>query len=309
MKHKNDRLMISFCIPTNGVIEWVFPVLDSIYHSDISEDVFEVIVTDNGSNEKFYKQMTAYGKKHSNIIYEKTASCSFLNEIDAYQKANAPFIKFLNHRTVLLPGALEAYIEFVKEHIHTKPAVYFANGVLKNSPPFIACKNFDEFVRNLSYWSSWSTGMGFWKDDFDKIDPNIVYNELFPHTTILFHERKKEAYFIDNRTLLHELPTGTTPKGNYDLFYAFAVEYPAILCELRRSCDITSETFLAVKKENLSFIMDLYITYVIKKQACSYDLSSYDHSIEIFYSHRDASKCILRIIGNRIKQRIGFGCE
>ena len=107
MKHKNDRLMISFCIPTNGVIEWVFPVLDSIYHSDISEDVFEVIVTDNGSNEKFYKQMTAYGKKHSNIIYEKTASCSFLNEIDAYQKANAPFIKFLNHRTVLLPGALD----------------------------------------------------------------------------------------------------------------------------------------------------------------------------------------------------------
>ena len=33
------------------------------------------------------------------------------------------------------------------------------------------------------------------------------------------------------------------PKGNYNLFYAFAVEYPSILCDLYRNEYITMDTF------------------------------------------------------------------
>ena len=42
--------IISLCLPTNGVKEWVFPVLDSIYSQNINNDLFEVIVTNNGTN-------------------------------------------------------------------------------------------------------------------------------------------------------------------------------------------------------------------------------------------------------------------
>ena len=45
--------LLSLCIPTNGISEWVFPVLDSIYNQKVDDSLFEVIVTDNGNNEQF----------------------------------------------------------------------------------------------------------------------------------------------------------------------------------------------------------------------------------------------------------------
>ena len=53
---------ISLCIPTNGVSEWVFPVLDSIYNQGVSEELFEVIVTDNGKNMIFREEMLQYAE-------------------------------------------------------------------------------------------------------------------------------------------------------------------------------------------------------------------------------------------------------
>ena len=46
-------MFLSLCIPTNGIVEWVFPALDSIYAEGVDNERFEVIVTDNGKNEDF----------------------------------------------------------------------------------------------------------------------------------------------------------------------------------------------------------------------------------------------------------------
>ena len=39
------NVLISLCMPTNGVIEWVFPVLDSIFGQGVDDNLFEVVVT------------------------------------------------------------------------------------------------------------------------------------------------------------------------------------------------------------------------------------------------------------------------
>ena len=44
------NVLISLCMPTNGVIEWVFPVLDSIFGQGVDDNLYEVVVTDNGDN-------------------------------------------------------------------------------------------------------------------------------------------------------------------------------------------------------------------------------------------------------------------
>lgn len=279
-------MKISLCIPTNGVKEWVFPVLKSIYDEPVDEEQFQVVVTDNGDNEEFYRDMMQFRRDHANLVYERTNAPLFLNEIAAYKRAAGSFIKFVNHRTVLLPNTLCEWICFVEDHIDEKPAVYFSEGMLRRPKDVFSCNDFDSFVKTLSYWSSWSTGMGFWKEDFDKITENEPYNELFPHTTILFHERKKRRYVIDNRVMLKEIPTGNTPKGCYDLFYAFSVEYLSILLQLCRDGDLSIESFLKIKEENLEFVAGLYEEFVQKGMYCSYDLSGYEESIRVFYSHR-----------------------
>ncbi len=295
--------LISLCIPTNGVVEWVFPVLDSIFGQGVSEELFEVVVTDNGTNEDFCQQMVAYRDRHSNIVYAKTQALPFLNEIEAYKLANGEFIKFINHRTLLLPNALQSFITFVEENRGEKPVVFFSVGALEKTEEVFAYDSFDAFVKNLSYWSSCSTGMGFWKTDFENIPEDTVFNELFPHTTVLFWERNRNKYIIDNRPLLREMPVGNRPKGKYDLFYAFAVEYPSILCDLLRDGSICTETFLQLKEDNLRFIAELYTSYVIRKNPCSYDLSSFDRSIQVFYSKGYVKARICRDKTTAIKRR------
>ena len=99
-------------MPTNGVSEWVFPVLDSIYNQGCKNTDFEVVLTDNGNNEKFKQDIKLYIKKYQNLQYFETSALPFLNEIESYKRANGELIKFVNHRTKFLPGALELLIRY-----------------------------------------------------------------------------------------------------------------------------------------------------------------------------------------------------
>ena len=36
-----NKPLISLCMPTNGVIDWVFPVLESIYNQKVNNELFE----------------------------------------------------------------------------------------------------------------------------------------------------------------------------------------------------------------------------------------------------------------------------
>ena len=218
-------MKISLCIPTNGVMEWICPVIESIYGQDVHENEFEVIVVDNGTNKEFQLYMEECVSRHTNLIYKRIKCPIFMNEIYAYKLAGGDFIKFINHRTLLLDGTLRCWIDFMNENAQKKPVIYFSNGVLNKENTKFFFTTFNQFLCNLSFWSSWSTGMAIWKEDLERIPENEEYNELFPHTTILFRNyNNKKTYIIDNNIYLHELPHNAVQKGSYDLFYAFAVD-------------------------------------------------------------------------------------
>ena len=160
--------IVSLCMPTNGVVEWVFPVLDSIYKQGCDNNEFEIIITDNGTNKEFKDKIKTYNQQHFNLHYFETDALPFINEIESYKRAEGQLIKFVNHRTLLVNGALKQFINLAKNNINTKPVIYFANGMLKKEKKIYEYESFDQFVKNLSYWSSWSTGMTIWKEDFDK---------------------------------------------------------------------------------------------------------------------------------------------
>lgn len=293
--------ILSLCIPTNGVAEWVFPVLDSIFGQHANSNEYEVVVTDNGYNKDFKEAIKKnYVSRYANLVYIETEAQLFLNEIEAYKRARGELIKFVNHRTRLVEGVVEQLICFAKENLQEKPIIYYANGVFPHlQQARFDYSTFDLFVKDLSYWSSWSTGMTIWKSDFDKIPKGTAFNYLFPHITILFQERTRNKYIIDNTVIMDEIPVGNKPKGNYDLFYAFAVEYIGVLLDLLRTGDISRETFLFIKEENLKFLSNLYFDFVIRKRYCSYDLSSYCMSIQVFYSRALVRKQLFAIILER----------
>lgn len=302
---KERRKPLTLCIPTNGVIEWVFPVLDSIYEQGVDDSQFEVVVTDNGQDEEFKSMMRDYTAAHENLTYLETSAPLFLNMIECFKAAEGEFIKFVNHRTLLLEGALEEYLGFVAANRMTRPVVYFSNGAIKGIEGQKHFYSFDDFVREISYCASWSTGIGFWRDNFEAMPKTLdSFNETFPHTTILFNVRDASEYIVDNRKLLREIPVSHANKGRYNLFKAFAVEYLALTLDLVREGDVTITSFLNIKEDTRHFLAGLYFDFVLMKKPCSYDLSSYDEAIRVFYSRGEMRRAILRCSLARIKGKI-----
>ena len=122
--------VVSLCLPTNGIIEWVFPVLDSIYSQNVDEDKFEVIVTNNGDNVRFHQMMESYVGQHSNLVYRKTEAYLFDNQLEALRLARGVYFKFVNHRAVLTEGGLRYLVDSVEKNMDKKPGMYFSSGVL-----------------------------------------------------------------------------------------------------------------------------------------------------------------------------------
>ena len=278
--------ILSLCIPTNGILEWVIPVLDSIYLADADEDLYELVIEDNGNNALFVEIIREYQKNHQNLQYYKSSSSGFLCQIDCFMHASGRFIKFVNHRFLFEKGSVEYLLDFIETHEKDRPVTFFSNGNLKNS----VTNSFDEFIRDLSYWSSWSGGLSFWREDLELITDEMKYNELFPHTDLLFARRNAEKYLVINRKLFTEIDAGHGKKGSYNLFWAFAVEYPSILGDLLREQDISIETFLQVKEELLNFLADQYIGFILQKKENSYNFENYQKYLSVFYSLSEVKK-------------------
>lgn len=300
-----NKPLVSLCMPTNGVVDWVFPVLESIYNQKVNNELFEVVITDNGNNAEFKNAIKEYLPTHTNIVYAETQALPFVNEIESYKRASGELIKFVNHRTKLNEGTLSMMVQYVEDNRDIKPVTYFSNGVLKMSKDKHAYASFDEFVKNLSYWSSWSTGMTIWKSDFDKLPEDVSeFNELFPHTNVLFDVRDRGKYVIDNSIIFDEIPQGKKPKGNYDLYYAFGVDYPRIIENLLQDGSITVKSYKYVLNKNLEFIASLYWQYNIKKDYCSYDLSGLEDMFGKYYSRTDLNKKVAKHIAKGVIKKI-----
>lgn len=289
-KERVDHPILSLCIPTNGVTEWVLQVLDSIYKENPDQSCFEVVIEDNGSNEEFEKKVQEYRRTFQNIHYYKSSANGFLCQIDSFKHAQGEFIKFVNHRSRFTEGTLEYFIRFAEQNHTEKPVVFFSNGQVKSTET----DSFDAFVAKLGCYSSWSGGLAFWKSDLEIIDSLPKYNALFPHTDVLFARRKAAKYLVDGREVFSDIIAGHGSKGNYNLFQAFAVEYPSIFSDMLRDGSITVETFLSVKDSMLDLLAEFYIDFIIRKKNASYSFESYDQYLQVYYSKAQLKSRIIK---------------
>ena len=296
-----NKPLLSLCLPTNGIVEWVFPVLESIFEQKIDNNLFEVIVTNNGNNDKFHQRMIKYLQEHKNLTYKKTDAFMFHNQLEALKLASGKYLKLINHRAILKKGSIERIIEVINNNIIDKPVIYFSNGVLEKD--FYA-KSFDEFVQKLGRYASWTTGVGIWKSDYENLPPDIKIDKISPHSCILFANRDRHSYKIINFEFCKEIEANHSKKGNYDLFKAFGIEELTITQNLYIDGDITISTLKKIKKDYKLFVSELYLKFIIRKEPCSYNLTGFNDAMGIYFNKYEIIFLALlkgiKIIFNRI---------
>ena len=274
MLASNNGVLLSLCIPTNGIIEWVIPLLDSIYSQNCNEDLFEVIITNNGENNDLYGRIEKFLLIHKNIIYKKTNSVLFQNQIDCFKLTHGLLVKFLNHRDILEEGSINKIIQIIENNKTDKPIIYFLNSQIQiNKENKIL--DFNSFAYELSYYATWSGGTTFWGEDKDELLSKNEYDKYFPHIDIVFAYGNDRKYLIINDRLSHQEPIDETKKGKYDLFDAFANHFIEIIKPLYQKGKITKKTYNKIRFDNLLFVIGLHYQYVFKRRPCSYIVTNF----------------------------------
>ncbi len=280
---KNKPLLLSLCIPTNGAIEFVIPVLESIYNQeDADKTKFEVIIADNGSNSMLETTIQPF-LYHGNLRYIATSDRGFFNLITSLKLGRGIFCKMINHRSILVPGSITAWIMMVEKYMDLQPIIYCSDNNIKGEDE-IFCDDFDFFVRKMSYYTSWSAGLGIWNRDkqiFDKIQ----YNEMFPNTSLLFEMRQESKYVIWNKKYQNMLEEPT--KGGYNIFHTFAVVYLDLLKDLERKGRISPRTFISVKKKLRTFLASWYYEIVCVPNQFTFSIDGYKNNILKYYNFLD----------------------
>lgn len=280
---KNTKPLLSLCIPTNGIVEWVIPVIDSIYYQKYDDEKFEVIITDNGNGSDLENALNKYFKKHNNLIYKKTNAILFQNQIECFKLASGDLIKLINHRYLLSDNAINTFIEYVKKYKNEKPLIYFFNNNSKDVKNDVIL-DFDGFMNNLGYFSSWSGGISYWRSDFNQIFNKNKFDKYFPHLDILLAFKNKKKYVINNDQLMNERVWDASKKGKYDFFDAFLVHYLDVMHELYKNKYISNVTYDKIKKQNLRFNIWIHFEYVVRKLKCSYILTNFWSCFKKYYN-------------------------
>lgn len=270
---------LSLCIPTNGIVEFVIPLLESIYSQDVDTKLFEVVITDNGDHDELKNELAKY--KYDNLIYKKSDKPGFLNQISCLEYANGCFLKMVNHKSELEVGVLNKIIEFVKNNLDEKPMLFFSNGQIKEKDIF-ECDNHDIFLKKVSFWSTWEEGLGIWNEDKHKIE-NIHYYEMFPAASILFGVREKTSFKVFNQKISFQRPRNHF--RNYDFFDVFAVKYIDMINDLRIKYKISTQTFNFARYDIFRrYLISHYYAVVIKKSDKALPCKNIKENFSIYYN-------------------------
>ena len=273
----DSQPILSLCIPTNGAVEWVLPVIESIYSQGYDNEKFEVVITDNGKESQLPEHIAKMF--YPNLRYKQTTDEGFLNLVTSLKEGRGLFCKMINHRSVLVDGAIEKMVELVEQYKERQPIIYCSSGQITKSE-IVECENVDELVQNLSYWCSWSAGIGFWQKDIQHID-EVKLNEMFPNASLLFEIRKDAEYVIWNYP--YQIMADDAGKGGYDVFKTFAVVLLDIFNDLRIKNQIALNTFVSVKHDLFLFLRQIYTNEVVLPTDHTFIIQDIADSMSVYY--------------------------
>ena len=275
-----NQKLLSICIPTRGRVSILEMTLDSIFNSKVELSEYEVIIYDSSDNDEL-SDLIALKYNYPNLIHKKGKNNGFYNLISALELGNGKFLKLHNYYTSFYEHSLEIMLQCIKADLLGQSVLFFSNGSLKMKT-IKSFGSFDDFLYEISYFSSWSTAFGIWKSDFDKVK-NFELNPMFPHTSLLFKLYGKKSYLVNDEELFEN--QDVSKKGGYNLFETFAVTYLKMVENLLIEKQISTKTFDFIKS-NLyhKFLIEWYFLTKIQRNEYTFDLSNIKKSMLVYYS-------------------------
>lgn len=257
--------LVSICIPTNGRSEIVKETLESIVVQGVDERLYEVCISDGSPTDETKNVIKKYFCNYKNIRYVKSNCKTLFNLMEALKLGNGKYLKLHNDYSKFKQGELINFIQTIEKYNNSNVFLFFPFGAVKNKNKIMEFKSFNNFIQNISYYSTWSSAFCITKKDFDNLmNKKIKIEMMFPHLSLLYACTDKCLYIVDNHTYVSNIPL--KKKGGYNLPETFVRIYLSMTRQLLVDKKISITTFEKIRGDILKFVAIWYATIKTDKR-------------------------------------------
>ena len=111
------RLLLSIIIPAYNAESYLRRCIDSIFKQEINKNEFEVIIIDDGSQDKSYDIALAIASEHKNIfVYTQRNSGQAVARNIGLEKAKGKYVMFVDSDDYLIENTILKVLDIAEEN-------------------------------------------------------------------------------------------------------------------------------------------------------------------------------------------------
>ena len=166
---------LSIIIPVCNVEQYIGPCLESIYRQGLSDDVFEVIVVNDGSTDRSMDVIEDVMSRHHNIsvIHQDNAGPSVSRNV-GMEKATGEYVLFVDSDDLLMDHGLSVLLQ---KAIDTSAEMIVSDYVRMNDDEITTQSQYDaQFTDSLMVDKS---GLDYYVEDYDPAKGSFIWRILY----------------------------------------------------------------------------------------------------------------------------------
>lgn len=241
----ND-FVLTICIPTYNRSNDLKLVIDSIICQEkFLEGVVEICISDNASIDGTEEVVKKYLQLYPRLIkYKKNPfNIADKNFMMALEMGEGRYLKLNNDNLIHGAGSLAYFVNLIEKEDNRSLLLF-------NGSKELNLESVNDFINEVSYWTTWIGGVGIWKGDLCLVRScQTKTKQLWQVEIVLMLAQIKEKTIIGKSSLTYI--KSQFKKGGYNFNEIFLHEYLSILNQYAISGLIKKKTLKKIKNEML----------------------------------------------------------
>lgn len=231
---EKNSIVLSVCIPTFNRAVLLERTLSSMVQQAafLDTDEIEIVISDNCSDDETPAVAARFVQDYPDKIRylrQEPAIPPDMNFPAVLRAGRGLFLKLHNDSLMTHDGSLAELIKVIKATAAEQPVIFCTNGNMREGQMIEVLNNLSDFVRRVSFFSTWSGGFGIWRDDF-LATPDFARNAALrliqtDHLLRTVASGKRAIALYENYFTVQHV----AKKGGYNIAQVFGQNYLSLL--------------------------------------------------------------------------------
>lgn len=168
---EDSGVVLSICIPTFNRASLLQQTLASIVQQAVFLETYqvEVVISDNCSDDQTPAIVAPFVQAFPGKVRyfrQEPAIQADMNFGTVLSYGRGRYLKLNNDNLTIKNGSLAEMLKVIQATAAEQPVIVFTNGNMHQGNPIEVLFGVDDFVRRVSYFSTWIGGFGIWREQF-----------------------------------------------------------------------------------------------------------------------------------------------